>query len=220
MDTNFQDYSLRNEKLDEIAGNSGGLINAIFLIGKLLCITYNSIYLKFKIINSTFSHSSHSNTTNRDIFKKGMVMVSSTGSITAKIARNFYYCSYLFPSKDARMFYEKGAKNLHEYLDIRKIIKRLQDLDKLKMILLNDDQRKLFEHIPKPQIIDTANVLSMESINKYKSKEKTKTIKNLSNTIKSFAEDKDPVNKRILQCLDGSTNLQNEGYFFLKKIFI
>ena len=207
VDQNFQDYYLRNEKLDEIAGNSGGLINAIFLLGKLLCITYNSIYLKFKIINSTFSHS---NKTNPDIFKKGMVS-GSTGSISAKIARNFSYCSYLFPSKDVRMFYEKGAKHLHEYLDIRKIIKRLQDLDKLKMILLNDDQRKLFEHIPKPQIIDTANVLSMESINKYKPRAKTrKTTKNILNTMKSLAEDKDPVNKRILQCLDGSTN----GNFF------
>ena len=209
LDLSFQDYYLRNEKLNEIAGNLGGLINAIFLLGKLLCITYNSIYLKFKIINSTFSHS---NKTHPDVFQKGIVKVGiSKGSITAKIARNFSYCSYLFPSKDVRKFYEKGAKHLHEYLDIRKIIKRLQDLDKLKMILLNDDQRRLFEHIPKPQIIDMGSPFSMESINRYKARAKTrKATKNIPNTMKSLAEDKDPINKRILKCLDGNLNLNYE----------
>lgn len=225
VDGNFQDYSLRNEKLNDIAGNLGGLINAIFLLGKLLCITYNSIYLKFKIINSTFSHS---NKNNPDIFKKGMVIVSnSTGSITSKIARNFSYCSYLFPSKDVRKFYEKGAKHLHEYLDIRKIIKRLQDLDKLKMILLNDDQRRMFEHIPKPHIIDSTNIFTMENINMYKTKEKTRnTNKNISSTMRFLAVDKDPVNKRILQYLDGNMNLKNESnekegnQLIFRKLFI
>ena len=31
------------------------------------------------------------------------------------------------------------------------MIQRFQDIDKLKLILLNDNQRKLFECIPKPK---------------------------------------------------------------------
>ena len=223
VDTNFQDYYLRNEKLKEIAGSLGGLVNAIFLLGKLLCITYNSIYLKFKIINSTFSHSSKQKP-NKD---KKQNSSYSRNSISAKIARNFSYFSYLFPSKDVRMFYEKGAKHLHEYLDIRKIIKRLQDLDKLKIILLNEDQRTVFEHIPKPDIVDFKNRISMNSINKFKTRDKMrKETKNLGSTIKCLAEDKNPISNRILECLDGRLNAQNEdldkngNYFHEKKKFI
>ena len=64
---------------------------------------------------------------------------------------SFSFISYFFPSKQVRMFYKAGMKHLNEYLDITKIIKRLQDLDKLKMILLNDNQRRLIELMPKPR---------------------------------------------------------------------
>ena len=130
-------YYLKNLKLNEIAGSLGGLINAIFLLGKLLCITYNSIYLRFKIISSTFATASNSKKENADIHPKGMVESQMTpkSSANSKIAKDFSYCSYLFPSKEVRRFYQMGSKYLHEYLDIRKIVTRLQDLDKLKMVL-------------------------------------------------------------------------------------
>ena len=49
-----QVYYQRNQKLNEVAGSLGGLLNAIFLFGKVLCIAYNSLFLKFKIIKSAF----------------------------------------------------------------------------------------------------------------------------------------------------------------------
>lgn len=36
------------------------------------------------------------------------------------------------------------------YLDIGSIIKKLQDVDKFKILLMNQTQRSLFELIPKP----------------------------------------------------------------------
>ena len=41
---------------------------------------------------------------------------------------------------------------LKDRLDIIYILKRLTELEKLKMILLNNSQRKLFEFLPKPLI--------------------------------------------------------------------
>ena len=169
-------------------------------------------------INSTFSFS-HSkrevfpqNRTNND-FKKNM--------INSKIASNFSYFSYLLPSKDKRIFYQKGAKHLHEYLDIRKIIKRLQDLDKLKMILLTENQRRLFELIPKPDVVDSKNKLSLESLIKY---QKKKTIEKegqyISKNMKKMAEDiDDPINKRIWDCLD-KWKLKNDDYENEEGIFL
>ena len=96
------------------------------------------------------------------------------------------------------MFYQKGSKRLHEYLDIRNIIKRLQDLDKLKMILLSDDQRKIFEYIPKPDVVDSKTTM-LQFTTRVKTKKMTK---NFPNTMRSLAENNDPINRRILECFD------------------
>ena len=131
-------------------------------------------------------------------------------------SKNFSFLNYLFPSKELRMFYQKGAKHLYEYMDIRKIIKRLQDLDKLKIILLTKDQRTLFEYIPKPDIIDSKHSFSLESIKHYKNRAKTRnSIRDVANVIKRVAENNDPINNRILECLDPkikNCNLENKGF--------
>ena len=206
MGFSFQIYYLRNLKVNELIGNLGGLINAIFLIGKVICVTYNSLHLKFKLINSTFSHTLMKK--NGEIFPKTIVGEmrnnrSLKESIISKLSRKISYCSCLFPSKELRLFYQRGFQHLHQYLDIRKIIERLQDIDKLKLVLLNEDQRKLFECIPKPDVVHSLNKLSQESLRKDYKKEKTqKTTRNLTNNLKSMADDNDPIKKRIIEFLD------------------
>ena len=49
-------------------------------------------------------------------------------------------------------FYQLSRKYLNEYVDLKKIINRLQDIDKLKNVLFNDQQRYFFDLIPKPEI--------------------------------------------------------------------
>lgn len=205
---NFQIYFLKNLKLNELAGNLGGLVNAIFLLGKVFCLSYNSLYLRFKIINSTFSLTQFKRRKSEVFPKINRNKLGARSSFSAKISRKFSYFTYLFPSKEVREFYEKGSKHLHEYLDIRKIIKRLQDLDKLKLILFKEDQRKLFEYIPKPNIADSTHRFSIGSILKYENKVKTK--ENLANVWKLLAEDNDPMNKRILECIDQKLDYTTE----------
>lgn len=41
---------------------------------------------------------------------------------------------------------------INNSLDITYIVKKLQEIDKLKMILLSPDQIKLFDFLPKPNI--------------------------------------------------------------------
>ena len=203
VDQNFQMYYQRNQKINEIMGSLGGLLNAIFLIGKLVCYTYNSLYLKFKIIKATFSNYSKgfSRFSTKEVFPKAKL---ERGSVSTAIMSNFSCCNYLFPSKEVRNFYQKGAKHLHEYLDIRKIIKRLQDIDKLKMVLLSENQRRLFEYIPKPDVVDSAHKISLDSVLKYKPNLKTrKTIKDFSQEpLGNIVQENDPVDRRIFEFLD------------------
>lgn len=58
----------------------------------------------------------------------------------------------MFPNLKSNKIYFEAFKNLYEYMDIKNIIKRLQDIDKLKMILFDEKQRFAFEMLPKPGI--------------------------------------------------------------------
>ena len=79
------------------------------------------------------------------------------------------------------------------------------------MILFTEDQRRLFEYLPKPDVADSKNKLSIYSILKYKTRAKTRqATKNLSNTMKLMAEDNDPINKRLLDCLDQKIIIKHE----------
>ena len=98
-------------------------------------------------------------------------------------------------------------------MDIVNIIKRLQDIDKLKMVLLNEDQRRVFEILPKPGIGTRSSsfvrnsVLTVESIMKSrKSRCKKETFNKFT-----FLLNGDPLNKRMLNLIDPSfrVELQN-----------
>lgn len=43
-------------------------------------------------------------------------------------------------------------ESLKDYIDIKHIIQRLHDVDKLKMILFTEQQRQEFDNLPKPSI--------------------------------------------------------------------
>lgn len=43
-------------------------------------------------------------------------------------------------------------ERINERFDIVFIMKKLIEVDKLKMIFLNDDQRKIFDYLPRPLV--------------------------------------------------------------------
>lgn len=42
--------------------------------------------------------------------------------------------------------YKQALDNVMEYIDIKHIIKRLQDIDKLKLVLFDEKQREVFDN--------------------------------------------------------------------------
>lgn len=190
---NLQMYYQKNLKVNELIGSLGGIINAIFLLGKFFCSFYNSIYIKFKMIKSTFRFPNYQNpaTVTR--------MVSNFKNL--KFTLNDCFFNY----KRLKKFYDKGSKSLHEYLNIIKIVKRMQDIDKLKMIFLNENQLKLFETIPKPDILtQNQKKFSKPIFPNSSSKYFQAKIQNmrLPEQLKIFKEDSKFINKNISTFLD------------------
>ena len=140
-----------------------------------------------------------------------------------------YFLSFFFkfkPKKNEnqanREFYELSCKYLNEYIDLKKIISRLQDIDKLKNILFNDQQRYFFDLIPKPEIFSKKTNFdfgkkrhSFAIQNILKTKMKSITTNNL--LVVNYEQLKitpSKINERILNYLDDRVkkklNLTNE----------
>ena len=90
----------------------------------------------------------------------------------------------------------KGKNLLEEELDLIEILKKLQDIEKLKKILLNDKQLVLFELLTKPLIDGKEGLLLSERKPRF---EKDK-IKEIYNELKLKSDNE--VDARILDLLD------------------
>ena len=51
-----------------------------------------------------------------------------------------------------------GVSSIFSQLDIKFVLKKFAEIDKLKMLLLNEDQYHLFEYLPKPVITKNAKI--------------------------------------------------------------
>lgn len=104
--------------------------------------------------------------------------------------------------------FQKSQKLLYEYIDLKKIIWKLQDVDKIKNLFLNDSQRIFFDLIPKPHLqeirTNTLNkkksVLGRENIkrNKPKNFHAKKLLENFENMKASSLE----IDKKIVSYFD------------------
>ena len=54
--TNKQTYYRKNYKLMDVISNFGGTINIYFLVGQLICASFNHLLLKYRLINILFEN--------------------------------------------------------------------------------------------------------------------------------------------------------------------
>ncbi|KAL4494501.1 hypothetical protein ABPG72_004403 [Tetrahymena utriculariae] len=81
--------------------------------------------------------------------------------------RYFICTSKTLQIKKKQMDY--GAKKLYHHLDIVYILKKLTEIDKLKMLLLDEQQIKLFEYLPRPKIFiqESQTLENQQNIQKF-----------------------------------------------------
>lgn len=197
---NQQIYYRKNDKIYDLFANFGGIVNILFIFGQLLCSSYNLLILRYQLINIIFSN----------IKSKG----DSFNSI--KNSFSFSFFSLICPKYTENKSYLIALKNIYEYMDIKNIIKRLQDIDKLKMVLLDDQQRKLFEILPKPGVGVKKNNNSIWTIDNIIESKKSIFNKDLFNNNAIF--NGDPIYKRMYNILDPKfkSEISNKNESFYK----
>ena len=106
-------------------------------------------------------------------------------------------------------------------MGIENIIRRLQDVDKLKMILFDAKQKKVFEFLPKPGIGKLSNHFNIDSIVKSKREELEK---HDSKSFLSLSLDEFPLNKRMMELMDDSVKRKikqkNKSPGFIPNVFL
>ena len=68
--------------------------------------------------------------------------------------------------KEKMTVLNKGMKNIEERLDIFNIMKKFREIDKLKALLLEDDQLILFNGLPKPEVKSEDDLLTVYNVTK------------------------------------------------------
>ena len=121
----------------------------------------------------------------------------------------FSVFSNICPRFTKHEVYGEALKNHYEYMDVHNIIKRLQDIDKLKLVLFDENQRRLFETLPKPGILGKSKMsypkkMRLESIVGLK----TARVRKSSINKYKFLLNGDPLNSRILDLI--SPNFKKE----------
>lgn len=61
--------------------------------------------------------------------------------------------------KKKMKYFKDGELYLHRYIDVYQMIKRFQETENLKQILLNNRQISLFNNIAKPKIVFTSELI-------------------------------------------------------------
>ncbi|CAD8090733.1 unnamed protein product [Paramecium sonneborni] len=97
-----------------------------------------------------------------DYFQKQITKIinrSQPLNLTIRIFLNHLFCSKLFRSNIHVKLYRKSMKEISNHLDVYYILQKLEELNKLKSILLSNQQLLVFNFTPKQMIAPDKNEL-------------------------------------------------------------
>ncbi|KAL4463971.1 hypothetical protein ABPG74_005908 [Tetrahymena malaccensis] len=120
------------------------------------------------------------------------------------------FITKFFSFGNKKQIIDHGFKEIDNNLDIMQIIKKILEIDKLKRIVLNDDQLALFNYIPKPQItykVDQKQRIVFEKKSFFSNEEELNNyekFKKAKQSFKNIVEKLKPtkIDQRILNLID------------------
>lgn len=159
-----------------------------------------------------------------------MIIINNwTSKLRSKISENKIKLSFfnlLCPKFYKNSSYSQALNNIQEYMDIRNLIKRLQDVDKIKILLFDEKGLKEFETLPKPlakqKNQNTENFISSQA-HISEAIERSLYLKNLRYFINDNMKKLSFVNHELIknQNLEkNSSFLDNSNFIFELLIFI
>ncbi|KAL4454666.1 hypothetical protein ABPG74_021871 [Tetrahymena malaccensis] len=102
------------------------------------------------------------------------------------------YVRYFFSSNSKKLgqkkeFIQKGFTKVSSHLDIQNILNKLQEVEKLKQVVLNEDQMKIFELLPRPVLKSESSDENPNQSNQFYDKFNTTYEEKIDNASRSLA---------------------------------
>ncbi|CAK92174.1 unnamed protein product (macronuclear) [Paramecium tetraurelia] len=155
-------YRTYNNILD-ILGQMGGLLELILFVAGVVVKPINKLSCDLFLASEIFHFEKSSNQT--QVHPQVNALGQSEGLIDqnqlAQLKKYFklkaqqiklFIHQYIFTCGQDRKLIQQSIESIYNQIDIIFIINKLIEIDKLKKILLNDDQQILFNYIHKPKI--------------------------------------------------------------------
>jgi hypothetical protein len=133
-------YYRQYMKLQELLANIGGISKSFLLLGIIITYQINQAKIYELIMNSLFEFSEVT-TKDKEHVAEGRFSLSYLEILRMKMP----CCLNSKALKKKKEFFNAVIDETEKYLDYVDILKSLQDIVKLKAILLNKDQQKIFE---------------------------------------------------------------------------
>jgi len=194
--SNYESYYIRTyEKIQTVLAQLGGFINILYIVFYLLTypIKAKSFYdtMCNRLYNFEDSDMESTSTQGQKDEKGKKVNPQKAHMKSMKSTKDFDFCPKDQPvsvsywddfwafcksrSKIKTKIKQRNAamRNLLEKMDLVYVLKKFLEIEKLKILLLNQDQYHLFDFFPKPYVTKTGHILLDYTGNNKKKKEST-----------------------------------------------
>ena len=223
LDKIIKVYNRSYDKVQDVLAKIGGVFQALFLLFKMIVTPFVKFEFKKKLANTLLNFEIKEEEQKKKEEKAGgKKIVPNLGrkhNFEAKhkginflkknkieISKFQYFCKCCRSKEmdEKKILMDKGMINVDRFLDLTYIFKKLLEIDKLKLIIFDKDQRNLFDMLPKP-IISFNTLTQKKELNtgwnfkraKVPSEEKRKMLHTFLEKIKG-KRDKSQIDERLV----------------------
>ncbi|KAL4479244.1 hypothetical protein ABPG72_011456 [Tetrahymena utriculariae] len=129
-------------KIDEAFSQLGGMFNALLSIGFVICSRISQLELNRKLLNSIFNISDDGKNQEDLKSKKNILSVQKSSE----------KCKIQYHETILQKIITYDTNKLYNHIDIFYIVNKLVEVEKLKHLLPNENQIKIFQYLPRPKL--------------------------------------------------------------------
>ncbi|KAL4499752.1 hypothetical protein ABPG72_017292 [Tetrahymena utriculariae] len=197
--SNYSTFSEKSYlKLTQVISYIGGFCQIFFLISAFLVNRYNTYVFYNELANKLYDFEFEPQNQNQknqysrqgkqylDQELKQVINKDKSLWMNFKYFLNQLSCGLLFKTPEIKLL-NQAFDQISQDLDIFTVLNNFKELDKLKKLLLNEDQQPLFNFFPKPiiKMVDDTAILSLKQIEQ-EEQEQRKNIEQLKKNNKKL----------------------------------
>ena len=167
LDKVITTYSRNYDKIQNVLANMGGFLKALIIISNFLVKRFINLDFKLTLANENFHFktgqinkkvANHFNNTTDSQNQRRESKISNFPSHLQTDKLKMSYFQYYFNicrdnlAKQYKTLLKKGLNQIDHVMDISHIMRKLIEIDILKVVLLDANQISIFNNIPKPTI--------------------------------------------------------------------